>query len=55
MTNEYVRIELSSPTGKNVYIQALISRTVARKIEALLEENNVAITAPYSKKRNEPV
>lgn len=44
MTKEDVRIILTSTTGKNVYIQAWISRTLARKIETLLEENNVAIT-----------
>jgi hypothetical protein len=50
MTKEDVRIILSSATGKNVYIQALISRTLARKIETLLEENHVVIISPYSEK-----
>jgi hypothetical protein len=50
MTKEDVRIILSSATGKNVYIQASISRTLARKIETLLEENHVVIISPYSEK-----
>ena len=51
MTKADVRIVLTSATGKNVYIQAWISRNVARKIEELLEENNVSMVSPYSEKK----
>jgi hypothetical protein len=54
MTKEDVRLVISSATGKNVYIEAMISRTVARRIEKLLEENEVVITAPYSDSRKHP-
>jgi hypothetical protein len=53
MTKADVRIVLTSATGKNVYIQAWISRNVARKIEKLLEENNVSMVSPYSEKKGD--
>jgi len=52
MTKEDVKIVLSSATGRDVYIQAMISRTVARKIETLLEQNNVATTLFWQRKHD---
>jgi hypothetical protein len=52
MTKDDVRITISSASGKNIYIQALISRTVARRIETLLEQNNVGMLTPYTSKKH---
>jgi hypothetical protein len=54
MTKEDTKITIASATGKNVYIQAYITRTLARKVEALLEENNAHMVTPYNNKKKEP-
>jgi hypothetical protein len=52
MTKEDVKLTLTSATGKNIYIQAMISRTIARKIETMLEQNGVSMVAPYNERKD---
>jgi hypothetical protein len=56
MTKEDAKITISSATGKNVYIQAYVTRTLARKVETLLEENNALMVTPNNEeeKMHEP-
>jgi len=51
MTKQDVKITVSSLNGNNIYFDANISRTIARKIETLLEENDVVILAPYTERK----
>lgn len=55
MTKEDVKLTLSSLTGKNVYIESTISRTLARQIETLLEQNGVVVVAPYTERKHNPL
>jgi hypothetical protein len=48
MSTEDVRVVLSSATGKTEYMRATVTRTLARKIESLLEQNGVFIEQPQT-------
>lgn len=50
MTKNDVSIIIGSENGKNIYVKAIVSRTIARKIESLLEENGIYMEAPYREK-----
>lgn len=50
MTKLDVTITISDNTGKHIYLQAYVNRMLARKVEALLEENNAFTFTPYNDK-----
>jgi len=48
MREEDIKIVIASVSGE-IYIQARISRTIARRVEQLLEQNNVVMLSPPKK------
>ena len=48
MRGEDIEIVIASMSGE-IYIQARISRTIARRVEQLLEQNNVVMLSPPKK------
>ena len=48
MRGEDIEIVIASVSGE-IYIQARISRTIARRVEQLLEQNNVVMLSPPKK------
>jgi hypothetical protein len=50
MVKEDVTITISDNTGKNVYIQAYVTRALAREVESLLEKNNAFTFTPFNNK-----